>query len=365
MNLDIIIPKCLPFQSIAFYSITMPPRLNILSLARSIPYRPAPQPQWLPRPSIAPKAPQFRAYSDSKAPQPPAADRSSRIDAKPLPHVSEEAAQMAEITGSEGPDISQGTPVDEVVKGDKSAQEKLPKVMQDALKSNSNSAPKGSRSYSTMVTSAGGSGGPDMGMLNFPPSSSTPAIPGLKFDAPTLPLPKDGHLKHRYDPVVDQVIGLLMRHGKKSTAQRDMALVLEHLRTSPIPTVNPAKPLLPGAPPPSHLPLNPILYLTLAIDSVGPLFRIRSQKGAAGGGVALQIPVPLGRRQRRRIAIQWILKAASNRAQTGSGKGSYAQRVAAELIAVVEGRSGVWEKRNAIHKLGVSVRANIVLPKKR
>lgn len=146
---------------------------------------------------------------------------------------------------------------------------------------------------------------------------------------------------------------------------QDMALILQHLRTSAIPTINPARPLLPGAPPPSHLPLNPILYLTLAIDSVAPLLRIRSMRGAAGGGVALQIPVPLGQRQRRRIAVQWILTAASRRRNTGSGKGSFAQRVASEIIAVVEGRSGVWERRNMIHKLGVSNRANVIIQRKR
>jgi small subunit ribosomal protein S7 len=144
-----------------------------------------------------------------------------------------------------------------------------------------------------------------------------------------------------------------------------MALILQHLRTSPIPTINPAKPLLPGAPPPSHLPLNPILYLTLAIDSVAPLMRIRSQRGAAGGGVALQIPVPLGQRQRRRAAFEWIMTAASKRRNMGSGKGSFAQRIAQELIAVVQGTSGIWDRRNAIHKLGVAARANIVLPRKR
>jgi small subunit ribosomal protein S7 len=144
-----------------------------------------------------------------------------------------------------------------------------------------------------------------------------------------------------------------------------MARILQHLRTSPIPTINPAKPLLPGAPPPSHLPLNPILYLTLAIDSVAPLMRIRSQKGAAGGGVALQIPVPLGQRQRRRAAIEWIMANASKRRNVGSGKGSLAQRIAQEMIAVVEGRSTVWDRRNALHKLGVAARANIVLPRKR
>jgi hypothetical protein len=30
------------------------------------------------------------------------------------PHVSEEAAQMADITGSTGPDLEQGTPVQDV-----------------------------------------------------------------------------------------------------------------------------------------------------------------------------------------------------------------------------------------------------------
>ncbi|KAF1969525.1 30S ribosomal protein-like protein S7 [Bimuria novae-zelandiae CBS 107.79] len=347
----------------------MPPRLNLLNFTRSIPYRAKAQTQWLPCP-VAQFAPtQARTYSDVKAPQePPAADRSKRLDAQPLPHVSEEAAQMAEITGGEGPDLSQATPVEEVVKGDKEAEEKLPKIMQDQLKSKSSSAPKGSRSYSTSTTPiGGGSSAFDMGLMGFksPPAAAAPTVPGLKFDMPALPLPKDGHVKHRYDPVVDQVTNLLMRHGRKSVAQRNMALILQQLRTAPVPTINPQRPLLPGAPPPSHLPLNPVLYLTLAIDSVAPLLRIRSQRGAAGGGVALQIPVPLGQRQRRRIAIQWILGSASKRRTNVSGKTAYAQRVASELIAVVEGRSAVWERRNAVHKLGVSARSNIVLPRKK
>lgn len=293
--------------------------------------------------------------------------------------------------------MSRGTPVEDVrgllhgdttitnscqiVKGDKEAQEKLPKVMKDKLKANA-TPPKGSRPFSTMATQTGSSG-LDMGLVDIQSTSTAATVSGLKFEMPTLPLPKDGHVKHRYDPVVEQVTNLLMRHGKKSVAQsvrfttpqdpitrpantqQNMALILQHLRTSPIPTINPAKPLLPGAPPPSHLPLNPILYLTLAIDSVAPLMRIRAQKGAAGGGVALQIPVPLGQRQRRRAAVEWIMSAASKRRNVGSGKGSLAQRVAQELIAVVEGRSGIWDRRNAIHKLGVAARANIVLPKKR
>lgn len=138
-----------------------------------------------------------------------------------------------------------------------------------------------------------------------------------------------------------------------------MAMILNFLRTTPPPIINPSRPLIQGAPPPSHLPLNPVLYLTLAIDSVAPLLRIRSQKGAAGGGVALQIPVPLGIRQRRRQAVTWILDAASKRRSAGSGKGMFAQKVAQELVSIVEGKSGLWERRGGIHKLAVNARSNI------
>ncbi|KAH8668152.1 ribosomal protein S7 domain-containing protein [Tricladium varicosporioides] len=188
---------------------------------------------------------------------------------------------------------------------------------------------------------------------------------GHKYGIPELPLPPNANLHHRYDPVVEQVTNLLMRHGKLSVAQRNMAYILNHLRTAPPPTPNPARPLLPGAPPPSQLPLNPIGYLTLAIDSIAPLLRIRSQKGAAGGGNALQIPVPLGLRQRRRTAIQWILDASSKKRSRGSGKGQFAQRVADEIISVVEGKSNVWERRQIVHKTGTSSRANVSYGQKR
>jgi small subunit ribosomal protein S7 len=85
----------------------MPPKLNVLSFSRSIPYRPKPQ-------SVVRVAPQGRFYSDAKDAPPGPADRSHRIDAEPIAHVSEEAAAMAEIRGEEGPDMTRGTPVEEV-----------------------------------------------------------------------------------------------------------------------------------------------------------------------------------------------------------------------------------------------------------
>ena len=138
-----------------------------------------------------------------------------------------------------------------------------------------------------------------------------------------------------------------------------MSFILNHLRTAPPPVPNPARPLIPGSPPANRLPLDPVQYLTVAIDSVAPLIRIRALKGAAGGGAALQIPVPLGVRQRRRQAVQWILDSSNKKHSRGSGRGQFAQRFAEELISVVEGRSSAWEKRGLIHKNGTSARANL------
>ena len=75
--------------------------------------------------------------------------------------------------------------------------------------------------------------------------------------------------------------------------------------------------------------------------------------------MALQIPVPLNVRQRRRKAVMWILDVVSKKPSTGSGKKMFAHRVADEVIAIIEGRSGVWERRTAVHKLAVAARANL------
>jgi small subunit ribosomal protein S7 len=140
-----------------------------------------------------------------------------------------------------------------------------------------------------------------------------------------------------------------------------MAMVLNFLRTSPPPIINPRFPLLPGAPPPSYLPLNPTLYLTLAVDSVAPLVKIMRISGGAGGGRALEIPSPLPVRQRRRQAFLWILDSVNKKPSVGSGRTQLAHRIASEIIAVVEGRSSVWDKRQTIHKQGTGARSNLTV----
>jgi len=197
-------------------------------------------------------------------------------------------------------------------------------------------------------------------MVEYGLSALDPSVEGHKFGLPELPIPSEKHAKHRYDEVITQVTKLLMEDGKLAKAQRDMALILNYLRTSPPPRLDPSKPLLPGAPPASHLPLDPVLYLGLAIDSVGPLVKLRGFKGLAGGGKSLDVPIPLRARQRRRTAFMWILDVVKRKRSKGSGRNMFPHRVAEEIVAVVEGRSSVWDKRTQLHKAGTSNRANLM-----
>jgi small subunit ribosomal protein S7 len=97
------------------------------------------------------------------------------------------------------------------LKRDSESREKAPEVIKDDIKKDSQ--PKGSRAYSTLRTVEQSSVIDD-------------ADPGFKFNLPTLPLPKGDIIKHRYDPLVEQVTNLMMKHGKKSVAQRVRSSVL-------------------------------------------------------------------------------------------------------------------------------------------
>jgi small subunit ribosomal protein S7 len=206
----------------------MPPRLNVLSVSRSLTIRTrAPVERW--RPAIITQAPQSRFYSNPRKDLPVSESKKGPNEDQ-LPHVSEEAAATSKITGETGPDLSQGTPIEEVVKGDKKAQESLPKVMKDAL--NAAKKPSDSRSYSTsairrqdLVTETG-SESVDSTIISAgtsligEPTTKEAVKAGVKFGLPSLPLPADYNLHHRYDPVIEQFTGLLIRHGKKGIAQR-------------------------------------------------------------------------------------------------------------------------------------------------
>ena len=105
----------------------------------------------------------------------------------------------------------------QMLQRDPDAKEKAPKVIKEDIKS---SNPTGSRSYSTTTRRNAEVAAMDS---NFPaglPDAVKSGV-GHKFGLPDVKaMPRTQHLKRRYDPVVDQVTKMLMRHGKLASAQR-------------------------------------------------------------------------------------------------------------------------------------------------
>merc|ERR1712093_692439 len=269
----------------AMHNITMPPRLNLYGASRSLAFRS--------RPSIISYQSRIspvvsrRAFADEKTPP-------TGPNEETLGHVSEEAADMSKIKGETGPDLGQGTPVQEIIERDQESKEKAPEIVKEEIeKTKSQADAADTTSFANLLA---------LGQLQNVATgghATDPVNLGHKFGLPDLPLPSDGNLKYRYDPVVSQVTTLLMKHGKLSVAQRNMSFILNQLRTAPL-------------------------------------------------------------RQRRRQAVQWILDAANKKKSRGSGRGQFAQRFADEIISVVEGKSSVWEKRMLVHRTGTSARANLM-----
>ena len=81
--------------------------------------------------------------------------------------------------------------------------------------------------------------------------------------------------------------------------------------------------------------------------------------------MSLLIPIPIHRRRRRRTAINWVIDATNKKREMGVGHApGFARRLAEEIVAIVEGRSAVWEKRNQVHRMGVQARINVGTKKK-
>jgi small subunit ribosomal protein S7 len=140
--------------------------------------------------------------------------QSAGTNTDPLPSVSEEAAATSKAKGERGPELQQGTPVQEMLKRDKEALENAPKVMKEDIKQQT-----GKRSFSTMTSRRqdlvqASQNKPADIIPSIPPSVSTETKESLP------PLKPQQTLVGRYPAIIEQFVGLIMRNGEKSVAQQ-------------------------------------------------------------------------------------------------------------------------------------------------
>ena len=145
---------------------------------------------------------------------------------------------------------------------------------------------------------------------------------------------KNSEIPLKSDPIVDNLTNLIMRHGKKTKAQKIVtrALYIVYLKTRKDPLE--------------------ILYETL--DKLGPVVTTMVEKtGFAKNRI---VPIPLNKRQRNRYAITWILQGAKNKKSP-----DMAVRLAEEIISAYEGKSSGYDKMSQMHKTAMQQRAYIKL----
>lgn len=95
----------------------MPSPFNVVPALRACAFRPRQaRAQWQSNVVIGVKRPACRTFADKSKDLPVMDQAEEQVgpNMRQQEHVSEEAAKMAKITGGEGPDLDQGTPVQDV-----------------------------------------------------------------------------------------------------------------------------------------------------------------------------------------------------------------------------------------------------------
>ncbi|KAF8646689.1 hypothetical protein AX16_007102 [Volvariella volvacea WC 439] len=132
------------------------------------------------------------------------------------------------------------------------------------------------------------------------------------------------------DPLLHYLTSRLTTHGHRARAAALTSSILLHIHT------------LTRAPP---LPI-----LRAAVLQASPAVRTLMHRR---GGKTVAKPVALGEKQRAKYALGWILDASAKR-----GGRSVAERVAREVVEIVEGRSAALGEKEKVHKFAMVNRGN-------
>ena len=130
--------------------------------------------------------------------------------------------------------------------------------------------------------------------------------------------------------IVASFINKIMLRGQKATAERIVYDALQH-----------AGQQLDSS--------NPVEILEQAIKDATPLLMVKPRRV---GGATYQVPIEVESKRGQTLAMRWLITAARVR----SGK-SMAEKLAAELVDITQGRGATIKKRDDIHKMAQANKA--------
>ena len=134
----------------------------------------------------------------------------------------------------------------------------------------------------------------------------------------------------KYNSVLlSKFINFVMKDGKKSVAEHVVWGALDILE--------------------QKKNLNGLKVFEQALDILRPQVEVRSRRV---GGANYQVPMPVSGERQNTLAFRWIIGAAS--ARKGQPMGN---RIASELLDVLEGTGGAFKKKEDVHRMAEANRA--------
>jgi small subunit ribosomal protein S7 len=130
--------------------------------------------------------------------------------------------------------------------------------------------------------------------------------------------------------VVTQLVNKVLRHGKRSTAERIVYQALDIVQSKT------------GTD-------DPVGALKRAVDNVRPQLEVRSRRV---GGATYQVPVEVKPRRANTLAIRWLVGYSRQRREK-----TMAERLANEILDASNGIGASVKRREDLHKMADSNKA--------
>jgi small subunit ribosomal protein S7 len=128
---------------------------------------------------------------------------------------------------------------------------------------------------------------------------------------------------------VERFINLIMRRGKKTTAQRVVYGALDIIA--------------------EKTKKDPVVLFVQAIKNVSPLLEVKSRRI---GGANYQVPIEVRGDRQETLPMRWIIEVARKRKGAPMG-----QKLATELIDASNKQGEAMKKREDVHRMAEANRA--------
>ena len=137
------------------------------------------------------------------------------------------------------------------------------------------------------------------------------------------PDPKHG------DRVVGRFINVLMRDGKKSTAERILYGAFDEIE--------------------SKMRSDPLAMFRRALENIRPRVEVKSRRV---GGSNYQVPIEVRPERSTALALRWLISFARNRSEH-----SMSERLANEFLDAASARGGAFKKKDDTHRMAEANKA--------